>query len=76
MTIEKAWLFACDQDDCDEEEFMADSEGSGPPMEWTEDEEADQHRCGACTKKHGELSFGSFRQETAKLSATGRRTNG
>ena len=72
MTIEKAWRFQCDGDDCDEYEFMADSEGSGPPMEWTEDEEADQHRCNACSLAKGALSFGSFRAETAAM--TGKAT--
>lgn len=67
MTTEKAWVFICDEDDCGEEEFMADSEGSGPPMEWTEDEEADQHRCRACTEKFGALSYGQLRKATAVM---------
>jgi hypothetical protein len=72
MTIEPAWMFTCDEDDCGETEFMADCEGSGPPMEWTEDEAADQHRCGACSKQRGALSFGSFEAETAAI--TGKAT--
>ena len=67
MTVEKAWQFTCDK--CDDTEFVADSEGSGPPMEWTEDEEADQHRCRSCSQAHGNLSYGSFRAETAALRA-------
>ncbi len=67
MTCEKAWVFTCDEDDCDEMEFMADSEGSGPPMEWSEDEEANQHRCIGCSREKGSLSFGSFRAETARM---------
>ncbi len=76
MTVEKAWMFTCDggdEEECGEVEFMADSEGSGPPMEWTEDEEADQHRCRACSKEYGDLSFGSFRAETS--ACTGKATS-
>jgi hypothetical protein len=67
MTVEKAWVYTCDEGDCGEMEFMADSEGSGPPMEWTEDEEAGQFRCGGCSREKGDLEYGSFRAETAAM---------
>ena len=73
MSSEPAILFHCDSEDCDEYEYLADSEGSGPPMEWSGDEQADMHRCIGCTKELGELTYGSFRPETAALRRTARR---